>query len=240
MTTEVLKKTSAAALLRKLDTFPWDDWTVSLSNKIARPYRDLVISVATKVAKDYKTTIDPQDPLLSKFMTNYVLERATQLDRTTKEMLKTTIQGVFDVDGGSSSISELRDLVLETVRERMEGYESWRALRIARSETAIAYNHANILGFVQAGLGTVEVLDGTEDDACADANGEEWTMREALANPIAHPNCQRTFVGGAEDQSRGASERMALMEDDDLAFICAIASEMVVLLDDPLNRSFED
>jgi len=39
------------------------------------------------------------------------------------------------------------------------------------------------------------VIDGTEwDEECREANGQTWSIQKALANPIAHPNCVRTFV----------------------------------------------
>jgi hypothetical protein len=89
------------------------------------------------------------------------------------------------------------------------------------------------LGFSQAGIDEVEVSDGTDDDMCADANGQTWTLREALSEPIAHPNCTRSFIPlvPGDEESRRAVEHLEL--DDDLAFICAIAAEMIIARDDP-------
>jgi hypothetical protein len=50
----------------------------------------------------------------------------------------------------------------------------------------------------QAGVTHVEVSDGDDDDDCADADGQVWTLEEALANPIAHPNCVRSFAPADE------------------------------------------
>jgi hypothetical protein len=39
----------------------------------------------------------------------------------------------------------------------------------------------------------VDVLDGDDDEPCASANGARWTVEEAEANPLGHPNCTRAF-----------------------------------------------
>lgn len=69
-----------------------------------------------------------------------------------------------------------------------------RAETIARSETAMAYNGAAGAAYKDAGIEKVLVIDGTGDDACANANGSTWTLEEADNDPIAHPNCVRTFA----------------------------------------------
>ena len=70
-----------------------------------------------------------------------------------------------------------------------------RAQTIALTETANAYNTSSVVGYRESGLiDEVDVLDGTGDEACAEANGSTWTLAEAEANPTEHPNCQRSFV----------------------------------------------
>jgi HK97 family phage portal protein len=69
-----------------------------------------------------------------------------------------------------------------------------RAETIARSETAMIYNAAANAGYRELGIQMVAVLDGEGDDECAEANGSTWTIDDAEANPIAHPNCVRSFV----------------------------------------------
>lgn len=64
-----------------------------------------------------------------------------------------------------------------------------RAETIARSETAMVLNRAATATYEEAGVATVEVLDGTDhDDDCRKANGQTWTTEDAERNPIAHPN----------------------------------------------------
>lgn len=68
-----------------------------------------------------------------------------------------------------------------------------RANMIARTESAVGYNQGTLLGYEDAGIEQVNVFDGTNDDDCKAANGQVWTLNEAKASPIAHPNCQRAF-----------------------------------------------
>lgn len=70
-----------------------------------------------------------------------------------------------------------------------------RARTIARTETATAYNLGSIVGYDESGVVIgVDVLDGTNDAICTAANGQRWSLKQARANPIGHPNCRRTFA----------------------------------------------
>jgi hypothetical protein len=68
-----------------------------------------------------------------------------------------------------------------------------RAETIARTETGFAYNAGANTGFRQAKVQHVEVFDGDDDPDCAAADGSTWTIEEAEANPLGHPNCVRAF-----------------------------------------------
>ena len=153
------------------------------------------------------------------------------------------IRAALDGAGGVS-IQELNTLVLDTVQEKFKGYEQYRALRVARSESAIASNHGNILGFAQAGVNEVDVLDGTDDDLCAAASGQRWTLRESIENPIAHPNCQRGFSPVLPDLDQQARRQMyELMQVDidagDVAVRSARAAERITNLADPMARALD-
>lgn len=68
-----------------------------------------------------------------------------------------------------------------------------RALTIARTETGTAYNLGSIAAYRAGDVTHVDVLDGDDDEPCASANGSRWTLEEAEANPLGHPNCVRAF-----------------------------------------------
>jgi len=69
-----------------------------------------------------------------------------------------------------------------------------RSPTIARSELAVVYNISSLASYHQIGVQRVEVIDGENDVECADARGQVWTVDKALVNPIAHPNCLRSFA----------------------------------------------
>lgn len=225
-----MPKTTSTTLLKKLESFDWKAWNKSLEKGLFQPYRDLVLTTAQGAAKKVGAIFALNDPLLSRFMTSYVLERAVQINETTKEAVADLIRGVF---ASGETDDSLANLIRDKMREQFDGYEQWRANRIARSETAIGYNQANVLGFAQADVREVEVVDGTGDEVCESANGQMWALREALTKPIAHPNCTRSFLPVIPDADAGALPCERLELDDDLAFICAISSELIIALEDP-------
>ena len=73
-------------------------------------------------------------------------------------------------------------------------FDELRAETIARTETATVLNEAAVAQYREFGVDRVTVVDGDEDDACADADGQVWTLEQAEASPIAHPNCVRSFT----------------------------------------------
>ena len=231
---------TATQILAILETFPWDEWNTRLAPGLSQHYRDIVTKQGAKAAKLAGGTWNPTDPFLSKFATGYVGERITQLDATTRTEVSEAIRAALDGAGGVS-IQDLNTLVLETVREKFTGYEQYRALRIARSESAIASNHGNIFGFAQAGVNEVDVLDGTNDELCAAASGQRWTLRQSLEEPIAHPNCQRGFSPVLPDLDQHARGQMyeLLQLDLDASGVAARSArtaERLASLEDPMGR----
>jgi len=181
-----------------VDQLPWSEW----SQKKFGPgftvlYRDLVIKSGKATAKAIDSAWRQADPFTSRFMTHYVGERITQLEGTSKDLVTQTVRRVLDEADGLTT-TELGSLIRETVEDQFGDFAKYRADRIARSETAIAYNHGTVLGVSQAGGDTVDVFDGEDDDVCAAANGQTWTIEHALADPIAHPNCVRAFSPSAK------------------------------------------
>jgi uncharacterized protein with gpF-like domain len=85
------------------------------------------------------------------------------------------------------------DKIARQIREDGQDISKSRATTIARSESATAYNGGATLAYRDAGVEKVRVHDGDEDAECAEADGQIWTLDEAEANPIAHPNCTRAF-----------------------------------------------
>jgi hypothetical protein len=74
-----------------------------------------------------------------------------------------------------------------------------RARRIARSETATAYNLGSLTAYQEAGIKEVEVFDGDEHEPCRSNNGARWSIEKARANPLCHPNGTLAFAAVVED-----------------------------------------
>lgn len=188
------KRTTAKQLRAMVKAFDWAAWETEVAKKMTPVYRDLVKASAASTAEQSGATFDLSDPFVQEHMTTYMGERITQLSRTTQRDVSRLLQRALR-DGKDLSIADLRDRILDRVRETYDGYESWRALRIARTESAIGYNHGATLGSAQSGFDRVVVTDGTDDEACRQANGQVWTITQALNDPLAHPNCTRAFHG---------------------------------------------
>lgn len=113
-------------------------------------------------------------------------ERIVAINETTRD----EIRGII-----AKGIEE--GVPMRELGDRVRGsgaFTSDRAERIARTETATVLNQSQLQTFQSYGVQQVRVLDGTRDAPCADANGQIWSVDEALGNPIAHPNCVRDFV----------------------------------------------
>ena len=198
-----IKATSSAAqkkLFRAVDTFDWKKWNAATKRALDKEFRAIVKEQGAKTAASLSASFNFLDPFVQKELTKYVADRIKELETTTKADVKALIQSQL-VDGVGTT-SELGDKIRDAVQEKFAGYEDWRADRIARTETAIAYNNGTVFAARQAGVKKVEVSDGDDDEACAAANGQIWTLEEALAEPVAHPNCTRSFspVPEGEDE----------------------------------------
>ncbi len=181
-------------LLALLDSFDWDEWSKRLRDGIEPIYRDTVRIAAEQHVDEF----DFDDPFTSKFMTSYIGERIVQLDDFTKANVSDFLRTLLDAEGGGRSTFELAQLVAEETRKHVKGYETWRAHRIARTESGYAYNHGTVLGGKQAGVETFHVTDGDKDEPCASANGSIWTVDQCLSNALGHPNCTRAFTPNTE------------------------------------------
>jgi hypothetical protein len=117
----------------------------------------------------------------------YADERAgsliTDIDGTTEER----VQGIIasGIQAGQS------DTEVSSRLSSLFGED--RADLIARTEMATAWNLGVVAALKGAGEEYVYVSDGEDCEDCAPYNGEYWTVEEAEANPLEHPNCVREF-----------------------------------------------
>jgi HK97 family phage portal protein len=66
---------------------------------------------------------------------------------------------------------------------------------VALTEATRAYNESTLAVADESGYKHVMVSDGHDsDEACAEADGQVWTLANARAHAIEHPRCRRAFV----------------------------------------------
>lgn len=184
---------TVAQLTEIVDRFDWESYNKELKGDFAKIFGNIVNLQGDRAAR--RAGLDQwnnEDPFVQKQLTGYVGDRIVDLEETSKKDVVGIIREVLGRDGGMTTV-ELGDVIAEAVREKFAGYQDWRADRIARTETSYAYNYGNVFGYRQAGVEKVRVSDGDDDEECRKADGQIWTLAEALANPIAHPNCERDF-----------------------------------------------
>jgi hypothetical protein len=174
---------------RKLANYDWKVEEAELKKLYGPLYREMVQTAG----RDAVDAFDVDDPHMKKLATSYVAERVTQITETTRDKLQGLIQS--RLEAGDVDVSELASEIREAY-----AFSGARAAMIARTETSIAYNHGGVLGYQQSGYSEVDVIDGDGDEECAAADGDTWTVEEALANPLEHPNCTRVFVPHEDDQ----------------------------------------
>jgi hypothetical protein len=138
----------------------------------------------------------------------------TDIDSTTQDRVQEIISnGVRD----SLSDKEVADKLTPL-------FGGDRADLIARTEMATAWNLGVVNTLKDAGEEYVFVTDGDSDEECQNADGEIWTLEEAEANPLEHPNCIREFRPLTSDElaevqaeegtpdSEGFAARIAALE----------------------------
>lgn len=111
--------------------------------------------------------------------------------------------GVFDV--GPAGDREAEQLAIKGIQGVFDEYTTWQAQRIARTESAVTFNHAGAHLMREAGIKEVDIIDGEKDEACAAANGQRWTLEEYESEPIGHPNCTRVGLPVVEVPASAAA-----------------------------------
>lgn len=123
----------------------------------------------------------------------FVQQVIDRLAKDIKDVAETTKDEVRALVAKQAAEGWSVEQLQKAIRERGEIASRTRALTIARTETGTAYNLGSVAAYRTYGVTHVDVLDGDGDEPCASANGARWTLEEAEENPLAHPNCTRSF-----------------------------------------------
>lgn len=124
----------------------------------------------------------------------YVQTVIETLAKQIRNVAETTRQDVRDLVAKSTAEGWSVEQLQRAIRDKGDIASRTRALTIARTETGSAYNLGAVAAYKAGGITHVDVLDGDEDEPCASANGARWTLEQAQAAPLGHPNCTRAFT----------------------------------------------
>jgi phage portal protein BeeE len=156
-----------------------------------------------------KIGMDPDDGafnVASETAMSYVRNRGLELAKTIPETLKGHVAVAIEKQlAAGTSIADLRDAIREVAPDLTE----WQAVRIARTETAMAYCEGNRQAWEQQGVATKAwSVAGGPCPICegiGEAYPNDIPIGEAFSTgsgswqaPPAHPNCRCDLLPGVE------------------------------------------
>lgn len=128
------------------------------------------------------------------------------LDTATKRALREAAKAQTAVGAarGSSVARDTSALVRRFASQGVTGFvdaagRGWRisayAEMVVRTKSAQAYNTGTVLRSTEEGVDTFEIRDGERSGhlECLNFSGTTCSGSWALANPVQHPNCVRSF-----------------------------------------------
>jgi HK97 family phage portal protein len=150
-----------------------------------RWYVRVLRGVGVLVEDDLGTPIDVPDTVERAYLAEAGANVRGIVETTRAAVQQALLDAHLAGEGVQGAVTRIRDL---------PAFGTARARVVSRTELAIAANSASVDHYGASGLVThVTVHDGDQDEPCASANGATWTLEEARANPIAHPQCVRAF-----------------------------------------------
>jgi SPP1 gp7 family putative phage head morphogenesis protein len=143
-----------------------------------------LVGIADLVSGQVDKSFTPQkaDNLLdnvSEFVRRRGTERIPGILETTRESINRLIVEGFTSGLGPSEVAASIEVAT--------AFDAARAELIARTESMLAYNEAALQSFSEFGVDRVEAIDGDEDEACAERNGQVFSVEDAQAI-TDHPN----------------------------------------------------
>jgi len=105
--------------------------------------------------------------------------RVTQINEATRRELRVLIGKAIEQ---GLSPAEAGDYIQSATQ-----FSEYRAERIARTELMNAYNASALQSYNRYGVQMVEAVDGDDDEECAQRNGQQFTVDDAMSIED-HPN----------------------------------------------------
>jgi HK97 family phage portal protein len=153
---------------------------------LERWYVRVLRGVGALIEDDLGATIEVPDAVERAYLAEAGANVAGIVDTTRAAVQQALSDAHLAGEGAQGAAKRIREL---------PAFGMPRARVVARTELGYAANYASVDHYAASGLVThVTVHDGDQDEPCASANGSTWTLEEARANPLAHPNCVRSFA----------------------------------------------
>ena len=174
---------------RPTDTSVW--WNAERERtRLAAVIEPHSLSIADGVAATVRNLTPAKAEPFTETVEAYVKERAglriAGINDTTRDAIAEIIGEGFKQGMAPAEVAD--NIEAATL------FDEARAETIARTESAYALNEAQVTSYREVGVSMVEVIDGDSDSICSTVHGAEWTLDEAAADPLGHPNCVRDFV----------------------------------------------
>lgn len=113
--------------------------------------------------------------------------------RMVKDITETVRDELRDFLAREVRIGTSVDDLASKIRAEFSPWPDWKADRLARTETSMAFNFATLTAGKSAGIKQAQILDGQDDEPCRKRNGKIVTIAEALKEDLAHPHCTLGF-----------------------------------------------
>lgn len=157
-----------------------------MQDALIQIYLNSTENVVAQISTSFESSAqDVFQSLAEDYATTRTAELVTQLDDSTKDMLRSDLKSYMEQGLTPTEIAQkLQDNY---------AFSDSRAMNIARTETGFTWNNAGISTIQLGGSKGVKVFDGDYDKECAEANGENWTFEYAFEHLLEHPQCVRSF-----------------------------------------------
>lgn len=175
-----------------LDRYPWGDDIMTLVEPVAELLA-LARSLGYRQAfrGDLTGGFGVTNPRAADWARSHAGELVAELDGVTRDRVEALLRDLLGeaFDNPAVSAADVRDALLGAFDQMSES----RAELIAGFEIATAAGKGAADAFGDTGVAAVLISDGTDsDEACAEADGQVWSIEYYAANVLEHPNCGRS------------------------------------------------
>lgn len=185
-----------ALILTAISSQGWDDALVqALTDNIVSVFETSMTDAQESQGIELPEQLDGDGTALTsqeifhnaanEYANNHIGELITGLDNTTMDAVQSALQ---DAIAQGMTPQQIADMLHDNF-----AFSDSRAMTIARSETADAWNMGSVNIGEATGHNAMLVFDGDSDPECKEADGQVWSMEYAKSHLKQHPNCVRSF-----------------------------------------------